>query len=252
MRVLLLGGTTEAGLMARALAAAGIDTVYSYAGRTAALAPQPVPVRVGGFGGVEGLADCLRDGGFTHMVDATHAFAAGISANAIAAAGRAGVRLVALERPAWQAGPGDRWTVVPDIAGAVAALPGAPSRVFLSIGRQSLAPFAARAQHHYVLRLVDAPEGPLPLPDAVAVIARGPFTLEGDLALLRGHGVQVIVAKNAGGGAARSKLDAARQLDLPVIMVDRPAIPARQVVTDVDGVIDWLHGTSPAGAVRGV
>lgn len=239
-RILLLGGTTEASQLARVLAQAGADAVFSYAGRTTQPLAQPLPTRVGGFGGAEGLAAYLRAEGFTHVIDATHPFAAQMSANAVAACSETGVDLCALERSSWQAGPGDDWRHVPDIAGAVAALPEAPARVFLAIGKQTLEAFAAQPQHHYLLRLVDAPEVPLPLPDAEAVIARGPFTAEGDRALLRQHAIDLIVAKNAGGTGARAKLDAARALGLPVILIERPDVPARQVFDSVEDVMRWL------------
>ena len=240
MRVLLLGGTTEASLLARALVDAGIDAVLSYAGRTAAPVAQPVPVRTGGFGGAEGLADYLVAEGITHVVDATHPFAAQISRNAIAACAASVVPLAVQERPQWQAEPGDDWHHVPDVQAAVQALPDRPARVFLAIGKQTLSPFAARPQHHYLLRLVDAPDAPLPLPDAAAVIARGPFAVEGDLALLRDHRITHIVAKNAGGSGAGAKLIAARRLRLPVILIDRPALPPRQVFGSVPEVMRWL------------
>lgn len=249
-RVLLLGGTTEAGALAQALAGAGIDAVYSYAGRTGTPVAQPIRVRTGGFGGAEGLATYLRAEGFTHLVDATHPFAAQISANAIEAARKARVPLVALERAPWTPVEGDRWTHVPDTEAAVAALPDAPATVFLAIGRQTLAPFAARPRHRYLLRLVDPPDGPLPLPRASVILARGPFTAEGDRALMRAEGVQVVVAKNAGGEGARAKLDAARALGLPVILIDRPFVPDRPVARSVAEVMRWLHDTPPA--LRGV
>lgn len=245
MRVLLLGGTTEAGLLARALADARIDTVYSYAGRTDAPVPQPVPVRVGGFGGIAGLADYLRAQKISHLVDATHPFAAQISAHAVAATDIAGVPLIAFERAPWQPGPGDRWTEVPDTEAAVAALPAASARVFLATGRQGLSPFVAKPQHWYLLRLVDPPDTPLPLPQAQAEVARGPFTVDGDVALLGRHRIDVIVAKNAGGAGARAKLDAARVLGLPVILIDRPTVPERPVALSVEAVMGWLHGAPP-------
>lgn len=254
-RALLLGGTTEASLMARALAEAGIDAVFSYAGRTGAPRAQPLPTRVGGFGGVAGLMAYLRAEGISHVIDATHPFAAGMSRNAIAACATLGVPLIALERAPWAAGEGDDWTHVPDIPAAAAALPVEAERVFLAIGRMHLADFAGQPQHHYLLRLVDAPEGPLPLPQAEAVIASGPFTLEEDLALLRGHRIQRIVAKNAGGVGARAKLEAARALGLPVVLIDRPALPLRATVGTVDAVLHWLaHAPAPAPvpALRGV
>ena len=231
-----MGGTTEASLLARALAAAGVDAVFSYAGRTAAPVAQPLPQRIGGFGGVTGLTDYLRAEAISHIVDATHPFAAGMSRNAVEAAEQTGVALMALERPPWQ---GD-WTQVPDIAAAAAALPQTPARVFLAIGRQHLAEFALAPQHHYLLRLVDPPEGALPLPQTEIVIDRGPFRLEGDVELMRKHGTEWVVAKNSGGSGARAKIDAAHQLGLPVVMIDRPAIPPRPVCATVQGVMDWL------------
>ena len=228
--------------MARALAEAGVDAVYSYAGRTEAPVAQPLPVRVGGFGGVPGLVDLLLTRRFTHIIDATHPFAAQMSRNAVEASRITGVPLIALEREPWQARPGDRWTHVPDIAGAVAALGEAPRRVFLAIGRQTLDTFAAAPQHHYLLRLVDPPTGPLPLPQAEAVIARGPFTVDGDRALLQRHRIDLIVAKNAGGAGAEAKLSAARELGLPVVLIDRPAVPERPVARSVAEVMAWLTG----------
>ena len=226
--------------MARALADAGVEAVYSYAGRTEAPVAQPLPVRVGGFGGVAGLVEYLRAERISHVIDATHPFAAQMSRNAVEACAEAEVPLVALEREPWQAGAGDHWTHVPDLAGAVAALGEAPRRVFLAIGRQNLDAFAGAPQHHYLLRLVDPPTDPLPLPRAEAVIARGPFDVAGDLALLKNHRIEVIVAKNAGGAGAESKLVAARELGLPVVLIDRPLVPARRVARTVGEVLGWL------------
>lgn len=226
--------------MARALADAGVDAVYSYAGRTEAPVAQPLPVRVGGFGGVAGLAEYLRAEGISHVIDATHPFAAQMSRNAVEACAGAAVPLVALEREPWQAGPGDRWAHVPDLAGAVVALGDAPRRVFLAIGRQTLDAFTVSPQHQYLLRLVDPPTEPLPLPRAEAVIARGPFDAAGDLALLKNHRIEVIVAKNAGGAGAEAKLIAARELGLPVILIDRPVVPDRRIARTVAEVMAWL------------
>lgn len=238
MRVLLLGGTTEAGALARALAAAGSDAVYSYAGRTRAPVAQPLPLRIGGFGGAEGLAEYLRDHAITHVIDATHPFAARISANAVAACAATGLPLLALERPGWTEGPGDDWTRVPDLAAAARALPRDPANVFLAIGRQTLDVFAG-LPHRWLLRFVDAE--PVPLPGAVRVVDRGPYAVAGDMALMRAHGIRIVVAKDAGGAGARAKLDAARALRLPVILIDRPAIPARPVAATVDEALAWLH-----------
>ncbi|MEP1327269.1 cobalt-precorrin-6A reductase [Pseudophaeobacter sp.] len=245
-RTLLLGGTTEATRLARALAEAGADAVFSYAGRTNSPVAQPLPTRVGGFGGVAGLVDYLRAEGITRVVDATHPFAAQMSRNAIDACAEAGMPLCAFERPAWRAGEDDRWIHVSDMAGAVAALPEEAVRVFLAIGKQNLNVFAAKPQHHYLLRLVDAPETELPLPDCAVELARGPFDLAGDLELLRHHRITHIVAKNAGGTGAMAKLTAARKLDLPIVMIDRPELPTRQVLGDLAEVMAWLFHASDA------
>ncbi|WP_084580928.1 cobalt-precorrin-6A reductase [Sphingomonas azotifigens] len=249
--VLLLGGTTEASALARLLAARGIAATLSYAGRTEHPRPQPIPVRVGGFGGVAGLAAHLRDQGITHLVDAIHPFAATMSANAVAAAEAAGVPLLALTRPAWRPGEGDRWRHVPDVAGAVAALEGPARRVLLALGRQHVHAFAAQPQHHYVLRFVDAPPAPPPLPDHHLLVDRGPFTPEGDRALIETHRVDLVICKNAGGSGAEAKLIAARALGLPVLMIDRPALPPRREVSSPEAVLDWLAHT-PSPAKRGV
>ena len=243
-RTLVLGGTTEASSLARALANCGADAVFSYAGRTNAPAAQPLPTRVGGFGGVQGLVQYLQRDSISHVVDATHPFAAQMSANAVEACAQADVALCAFERPPWPAQQGDVWQKVPDLHAAVEALPQTPERVFLAIGKQNLALFTKASQHHYLLRLVDTPDAPLPLPNVTAVIARGPFTTAGDRALLSEQKIDVIIAKNAGGHGAQAKLDAARELGIPVILVDRPLVPSRMILGDLGQVMAWLgHST---------
>ena len=243
LRVLVLGGTLDASRLAQALTQAGVDGVFSYAGRTNAPIAQPLPIRVGGFGGVAGLQIFLQTERITHVVDATHPFAAQMSSNAVQACARAGVPLLALERPAWQAQDGDVWQHVPDIAAAVQALPAEPARVFLAIGRQHLAPFLAVAQHWYLLRLVD-PVLNLPVERGQVVLDRGPFTLEGDRALLQAHSITHVVSKNSGGAGAQAKLTVARERGLPVILIDRPFIPARPVVHSVNEVLRRIYGAS--------
>ncbi|NMG49629.1 cobalt-precorrin-6A reductase [Azoarcus communis] len=250
--ILLLGGTTEASLLARALSASGLRACFSYAGRVKDPRIQPLPTRVGGFGGVDGLVRYLTEQGITHLIDATHPFAAQMSTHAIAAARIARVPLLALTRPPWTVEPGDRWHQVANIDAAVAALTGPPQRILLALGRMHLAEFATQAQHHYVLRLVDPPSSAIPLPDHHVMVDRGPFTLEGDLALLQRHRIELVVSKNAGGEGARAKLLAARQLGVPVLMVERPALPPRNEVHTVDAVLDWLTHHTPAGTERGV
>lgn len=233
--------------MARAIADAGLAGVYSYAGRTEEPMGQPIHMRVGGFGGVPGLQAYLAAQGITHVIDATHPFAARMSGNAVAACTASGIPLIALERAPWVAGEGDRWTHVADIEAAVAALDGPPQRVFLAIGRQHIEAFAAQPRHHYLLRLVDTPTGPLPLPLAKVVVARGPFDVAGDSALMRDHRTEVVVAKNAGGKGAVAKIAAARALGLPVVMIDRPLIPPRPVARSVAAVMEWLRHTTLRG-----
>lgn len=238
-KILLLGGTADALRMADALAQAGLAAVYSIAGRTEAPRLPDMAHRIGGFGGVEGLTQYLRAEKITHVIDATHPFAAQMSRHAVQATTALSLPLIALERAPWTAAPGDRWRFFNDIPAMAAALPTTPTRIFLAIGRQNLADFSACPQHNYLLRLVDAP-GNLPLPNTTVVVSKGPFTPEGDLALMREHSTQMVIAKNAGGTAAQAKLDAARFLGLPVWLADRPALPPRQTANTPAEVIDWL------------
>ena len=247
----MLGGTTEASRLAQALADAGVPSVFSYAGRTDAPVAQPLPTRVGGFGGIPGLRDYLQREAITHVIDATHPFAAQMSHHAVQACAELALPLLALERPPWQAQTGDHWQHVPDLAAAVAALPSSPARVFLAIGRQHVQAFLADERHWYLLRLVD-PGFDLPTAQGTVVLDRGPFTLDNDLSLLQRYGITHVVAKNAGGQGAQAKLAAARQLGCPVILIDRPQPPPRPTVGTVVQALQWL-GLPRAHAVeRGV
>ncbi|MES5484185.1 cobalt-precorrin-6A reductase [Bradyrhizobium sp. INPA03-11B] len=248
IRALILGGTADANLLAAAIARAGIDAVYSYGGRTAAPAEQPLPTRIGGFGGISGLADYLRGEGITHVIDATHPFAAEMSRNAIAACAQTTTPLLALERAPWDKTSGDHWIEVADVVAAAAALPDGRANVFLAIGRQHIAPFVARPQHAYTLRFVDPPGETLPLPDADVIVSRGPFTLEAELEMMRARRIAWIVARNSGGTGARAKIDAARALGLPVIMITRPLLPERPRVESVGDVMEWLGHRTCLGA----
>ncbi|TWB09926.1 precorrin-6A reductase [Nitrospirillum amazonense] len=244
MRVLVLGGTTEARQLAGLLA--GDDrfrATLSLAGRTRDPAPQPLPTRIGGFGGVAGLADYLRAEGVRAVIDATHPFAAQISVNAEAACAAAHVPLVVLTRRPWTAGAGDDWRVVPTMAAAAQALAGLPDTVFLTVGRQELEPFLAM-DRRFLVRAVDPPDV-LPA-GAVLVLDRGPYTAAGEMDLMRAHGVGTLVTKNSGGDATAAKLQAARSLGLPVVMVDRPAAGTAPRLYSASDAVAWLaaHGTS--------
>jgi precorrin-6A/cobalt-precorrin-6A reductase len=246
-RILILGGTADANKLANAVAGiAGLKAVLSYAGRTDNPTPPPIAWRVGGFGGIKGLVTYLRAERIERVVDATHPFAAQMSAHAVAACAEAGVPLLALERKPWLRQSGDHWIEVDDLAAAAVALGAAPRRVFLGIGRMHLQIFAAHPQHAYLVRLVDPPRAALPLPNAEVIVARGPFDRAADRAMLTQHGIEIVVAKNAGGDAASAKIDAARDLALPVVMVRRPLVPPRQTVESVAEVLRWLgHDTAP-------
>jgi precorrin-6A/cobalt-precorrin-6A reductase len=252
-RILILGGTAEARQLAERLADRDDLTVtLSLAGRTAAPALQPVPTRIGGFGGSQGLADHLAAARIDVLVDATHPYAATISANAARAAVLAKVPLIALRRPAWAPVAGDRWIEVADATGVVAALGALPRRVFLALGRKEIAPFAAAPQHYYLIRSVDPVTPPLDVPDAVYIMGRGPFAEADERALLLQHGIDVIVAKNSGGSASYGKIAAARALGLTVVLLRRPALPQVPAVESVEDAVAAIdHALTPAIA-RGV
>ncbi|MES4892521.1 cobalt-precorrin-6A reductase [Streptomyces sp. NPDC096012] len=244
--VLILGGTTEARRLAADLAARpGVRVTTSLAGRVARPAAVAGELRIGGFGGPDGLADWLRAHRVDALVDATHPFAEAITANAARAAAATGVPAVVLRRPGWRPGPGDDWHAVPSLTGAAEILPRLGRRVFLSTGRLGLAAFAGAADLHFVVRSVDPPEPPLP-PHTRVVLARGPFTTADETSLLRDHRIDVLVTKDSGGEATAAKLTAARELGLPVVVVRRPEPPAGlTVVPDVAGVLERL-GFAPS------
>lgn len=240
-RVLLLGGTTEARALATRLAGrAGLDVILSLAGRTEKPAPQPVPVRIGGFGGATGLRDYLRAEKIAAVVDATHPYAARMSFNAAEACAATGVPLLALRRAPWVPVAGDRWREVADVPAAVAALGAVPRRVFLALGRNEVRVFEAAPQHAYLVRSVDPVVPPLAVPEAAYVLGRGPFGEEDDRAMLAGHGIEVIVAKNSGGSATYGKMAAARALGIEVVLIARPAVPEVPAVETPAEAEQWL------------
>ncbi len=240
--MLILGGSTEASALAAALAGRqDVAATLSLAGRVREPAPQPLPLRVGGFGGVEGLGTYLREEGIQVLVDATHPFAAAMSANARAAARMTGVPLLDAGRGGWMPEPGDRWTEVPTMAEAARALGVMPRRVFLTVGRLQLAAFVRAPQHHYLVRSIDPVGEGHGLADACFVTARGPFAVEDEAALMGEHGIDVLVTKNSGGTASFAKIAAARRLGLPVVLVRPPeSSGARLGVDSVLAAIDRL------------
>jgi precorrin-6A/cobalt-precorrin-6A reductase len=241
--LLILGGTGEA----RALAAraAGWRVVTSLAGRVRDPRLPEGEVRLGGFGGPEGLAAWLSQERVGAVVDATHPFASRISASAVAAARATGVPLLALHRPGWTEGPGDDWRRVPSVEAAAAALPALGERAMLTTGRQSLAAFADLGLF-FLVRTVDPPSPPLPRRHQL-VLDRGPYTVEGEAELMREHAIGVLVTKDSGGALTAAKLVAARQRGMPVVMVDRPPVPEGvQSTSTVDGAAEWLRGIAVA------
>jgi precorrin-6A/cobalt-precorrin-6A reductase len=248
LKVLILGGTTEASALARAIAGdARLAPLLSLAGRTTSPRPQPIPVRVGGFGGIDGLVTFLRREAIDAVVDATHPYADQMSTHAVAACKEIGVPLASLVRPEWQREGGDRWQVVTDTEAAAGALGTEPCRVFLSLGRQDLHAFARAPQHHYLARLIERPDQATLPPDLRLLQTRGPYDRADEERLLREERIEVVVSKNAGGSATYAKIEAARALGLPVVMVARPHKPAGVVMMDVEACVAWLHGLAPRG-----
>jgi precorrin-6A/cobalt-precorrin-6A reductase len=251
--VLLLAGSTEATQLAHLIAAAGdIELTVSFAGRIAArpAMPEGAHVRVGGFGGAAGLRHHLESDATDALVDATHPFSARMPFHAATAADAAGIPRLRVLRPPWVPQAGDRWTVVPSVTEAAHAVEASgASAVLLTIGRQELAPFAACRRARLVARCIDPPAAGV-LDGAEIILARGPFEVEDEVALLRRHGIELVVSKNAGGGATEAKLAAARLLGLPVVMVERPPAPDGPTVATAADAMAWLAAALPARADR--
>ncbi|MDR3493557.1 MAG: cobalt-precorrin-6A reductase [Ancalomicrobiaceae bacterium] len=247
MHLLILGGTTEASRLAERLAGhEKIAAILSYAGRTVTPAHQPIPTRSGGFGGVDGLAAYLRGHAVDMVVDATHPFAAEMSRHAADACARTGTALVVFTRAPWAKVAGDRWIEAADNAAAAAALGETPRRVLMTIGRLGLAAFRAAPQHHYLIRTIDPPEAADLPPDHRLLFARGPFTLDDETRLMREEAIDVVVTKNSGGTATYAKIDAARDLGLPVVIVQPPARPEVPTCHDLDACMAAIEAHVPA------
>ncbi|MDQ2708448.1 MAG: cobalt-precorrin-6A reductase [Actinomycetota bacterium] len=240
MKVLVLGGTGEARELATALVGwCDVEVVSSLAGRVRDPALPAGRSRIGGFGGVDGLAEWLCAEGVDAVVDATHPFAANITAAAVTACRRTNVLLLVLRRPGWSAGPGDVWHRVPTLAAAAEALPGLGERVFLTTGRTGLAAFVGLHRHWFLVRAVDPPQPPVPTRMRL-LLDRGPFTVDGDRALFVEHRIEVLVTKDSGGPMTAAKLAVARELGIPVVLQTRPPAPDAETVATVPEALRWL------------
>ncbi len=241
--VLILGGTGEARALATALERSGVPVISSLAGRVRNPRLPVGEVRIGGFGGAEGLEKWLRDNAIHAVIDATHPFAARITANAVLAAEQAGVPLLRLARPAWEPGERDRWISVPDIDAAAAAVAERGGRVFLTTGRQDVAAFAGVDEAWFLIRVVDPPSGPLPRHHEI-LRSRGPYGLDDERELLAAHDISLLVTKNSGGELTRAKLTAAAEAGVEVIVVQRPPEPAGLLRADtVAAAATWAQTT---------
>lgn len=239
MNVVILGGTREARQLAADLDGTGYSVTTTLATRPPVSELPAGDVRIGGFGGVEGFIGWLRDRRIGAVVDATHSFAERMTANAVAATSALGLPLLLLRRDGWAEGPGDRWIRVPDPAAAAAALPGLGQRIFLTSGRRGLDAFAVLHDLWFLMRSADPLVGPLPEHRHV-IVSRGPFTADAERALMREHRIDVLVSRDSGGEMTAAKLVAARELGLPVVLVERPRLPAGPLARTPGEVARWL------------
>ncbi len=244
-KLLILGGTGDAVQLAKQAAALGFDVISSLAGRTqqSLSASNAGAVRVGGFGGVSGLATYLHQENIDLLIDATHPFAQQISWNAAEAADLCDMPRLLLHRPAWEPMAGDRWFPVQNHAEAAALLPGLAQRIFLTIGRQELSSYAHLQELWFLMRSIDLP--PDPLPPGKIILAKGPFIPLSEQNLMLQHQIEIIVSKNSGGAATYAKIVAAKELGLPVVMIQRPAIPESLQVATIDAALRWLAPQLP-------
>lgn len=242
IRVLILGGTTEASELTRLLASdTRFEVTLSLAGRTANPKTQPVQTRIGGFGGSDGLAAWLQREKIDVVVDATHPYADQISSNAVTACTQLVIPLASIVRAAWQPQRDDNWLNVASADAAADALGSEPRRVFLSMGRQELGAFATRPHHHYIARTIDPPDDVALPPDIRFLFSRGPFDTPAETELLAHETIDVLVSKNSGGTATYAKIEAARALGIPVVMIARPHKPSGHAVQNAEAAVAWLE-----------
>jgi precorrin-6A/cobalt-precorrin-6A reductase len=240
-RLLILGGTGDAAqLAAQAVNLPQLEVISTLAGRTTSPAPVASTVRIGGFGGEAGLVEYLREMKIDLLIDATHPFAAQISKNAAQAAHEVGIPWLMLIRPAWEKLPEDDWIEVESIEAAVTAIPATAERIFLTIGRQQLAPFASLIDRWFLMRSIDPPAPDIQLPPGKLLLDRGPFNIAQERQLFQDNRIQSIVSKNSGGDATYAKIIAAREMNIPIVMIQRPIAAAGDKVVDVSGALEWL------------
>lgn len=239
-RLLILGGTSDAIALAQQLSAfPHLQVITSLAGRTQS-ATAPGTSRIGGFGGATGLADYLHQEQIHYLIDATHPFAHQITQNAAIAAQKLGIPHLMLVRPAWEKSDRDQWIEVASNTAAAQLIPTLNlKRIFLTIGRQELSSFAQLTHHWFLMRMIDPPE--TPIPPGEILLDRGPFTLENERELLQKYNIEAIVSKNSGGNATYAKILAAQELNLPIIMVQRPPLPEAQEVATPQAAIAWFN-----------
>lgn len=245
LQILILGGTGDAARLAAGINAdPKFAVTTSLAGRTENPKKLAGKVRVGGFGGIVGLVDYLRESRIDVLVDASHPFAAQIRRHAMAAAAKAKIPLLRLERAAWARMRGDRWHEVDDLGEAAKLSPKLGHRAFLTVGRTELTSFSDVTGVHFLVRLVDPPASPLPLADFEIMLERGPFDETEELQLMRMRHVDLVIAKNSGGDATYGKIAAARELKIPVILQRRPALPSgyapAAMVETAEAAMEWL------------
>ncbi|HEV3174857.1 MAG TPA: cobalt-precorrin-6A reductase [Stellaceae bacterium] len=243
-RLLILGGTAEAAALARAVSerfGGRLKMTTALAGRTEQPGPLPGDLRIGGFGGVVGLAAYLTEARVDLLIDATHPFAESIARHARVASAQVGVPRLVLERPPWRRDPLDRWIEVGDVSGVAAAVARVGRRCFLTIGVSGLGAFEPLRHVHFLVRLIDPPKQPLPLASYEVVLGRGPFTLAAERDLLRRHEIDVLAVKASGGAATEAKLIAAREAALPVVMLSRPKPEPGPRASTVEAALAWLE-----------
>lgn len=239
--LLILGGTAEAiELAARAAKIPNVNVITALAGRTQHPVLPSTTTQIGGFGGVAGLANYLQSKHIHLLIDATHPFAAKISWNAAAAAAQTGVPHLMFVRSAWDKAEDDHWIEVENNQAAARILPSLAQRIFLTIGRQELATFASLKTLWFLMRMIEPPLPNAPVPPGKLLLERGPFSLEQERSLLQQYEIAAIVSKNSGGGATYAKIIAARELRIPVVMVQRPSLPVAEQASDLNSALSWL------------